>query len=66
MQEIAVEENDNIYSNVTVMMSYPEYKWSLSICDRSDYRCEIRFVEAPNWFWRLTQRLILGFKWTKL
>ena len=40
----------------------------------SDWKCSlfgsdeivVNPVKEPNWFWRLTQHLILGHKWRKI
>lgn len=31
-----------------------------------DRRFNLDFTRAPNWFHRLAQRLILGFRWERL
>ena len=62
-------ENSNRYISQTISNNYdflPKYKWKLVIGDNPYYSVVIPYCSAPNWFWRWTQRLILGFKWTKL
>lgn len=41
-----------------------DIKWKLT--PFPDKRFSLDFQEAPCWFWRFTQRLVLGFRWEKL
>ena len=50
-------------------ITVPEDKWEMSIGGNQNQSwtyLTIRGSHAPNWFFRLTQRLILGICWKRI
>jgi hypothetical protein len=48
--------------NTINLLNYPKPKWSIEFAPD----CFIHTPRGVNWFHRLMQRWILGFKWKKL
>ena len=46
----------------TFDFSLPDYRYELHITDHVVMQHE----NIPNWFWRLMQYLLLGWRWTKI
>lgn len=57
-----VPENPNDVINNYAFIEPQKPKWKLSPAPD----LEFHLPDAPNWFWRKMQYLILGFKWESL
>jgi hypothetical protein len=51
------------YEDIKILKP-PVYKWRLYMDADNSFACMKE--SAPNWFHRLMQRLILGFRWERL
>ncbi len=49
----------------TATFRLPEYRWQW--CFNGDWHAvTVSVVRAPNWFYRFTQRAILGIHWRRI